>query len=120
MCSPADPVFSDQELENLLRTTQTDLEEWGYPLLDGIEVRSGRLANSPVIEKLGLHFLRVLTDESVVNTPANQAPTLQVATPSGKTGFIPAFMLAPLGNDQLCYRKEGDGWKITGYIGGEP
>ena len=41
-------------------------------------------------------------------------------TPTGKTGFIPAFALAPLGNDQLCYRKEADGWKIIGYIGGDP
>ena len=120
ICSPADPVFNDQELESLLKTTQTDLEEWGYPLINGIEVRSGRQANAPVIETVGLHFVRVLVDESAVNMAPNQLPTLQIVTPSGKTGFIPAFALAPLGNDQLCYRKEADGWKIAGYIGGDP
>ncbi len=118
-CSPADPVFSEQEFEKLLMTTQTNLEDWGYPLINGIEVRSGRLANAPVIEKLGLHFVRVLSDENAANIPPNQAPTLEIVTPSGKTGHIPAFALAPLGHDQLCYRKEADGWKISGYIGGE-
>jgi hypothetical protein len=119
VCSPADPVFNEQEFENLLKATQTHLEEWGYPLLNGIEVHSGRLANAPIIEKLGLHFVRVLGDESAVNTPTNQPPVLEIVTPSGKTGYIPAFMLAPLGNDQLCYRKDADGWKIGGYIGGD-
>ena len=120
ICSPADPVFNDQEFESLLKATQTDLEEWGYPLINGIEVRSGRQANAAVIETLGLHFLRVLADESAASMAPSQLPTLQVATPSGKTGFVPAFALAPLGNDQLCYRKESDGWKISGYIGGDP
>jgi hypothetical protein len=120
VCSPADPVFNEQEFENLLKDTQVPLEDWGYPLFTGIEVRSGRTANAPVVEKLGLHFIRVIPDESMVNTPANEMPTLQVVTPTGKTGYVPAFALAPLGNDQLCYRKEADGWKIIGYVGGEP
>lgn len=120
ICSPADPVFDEHEFETLLKASGTALEDWGYPLLAGIEVRSGRAANAPVIEKLGLHFVRVLADENAGNVPPNQVPTLRVATPSGKTGFIPAYALAPLGNDQLCYRKGGDGWKITGYVGGDP
>jgi hypothetical protein len=40
-----------------------------------------------------------------------------VATPSGKIGFISADVLAPLGNDQVCYVKEADGWKIAGFVG---
>ena len=117
VCSPADPIFSEQEFENLLKATQTYLEDWGYPLINGIEVRSGPRANATVIEKLGLHFVRVLSDESAATTPPSQAPALEIVTPSGKTGYIPAFVLAPLGNDQLCYRKDADGWKIAGYIG---
>ncbi len=119
ICSPADPVFNDRDFEALLKATQTDLEDWGYPLLDGIEVRATRLSNAPVIDKLGLHFVRVLVDENSSTIGPNQLPALQVVTPSGKTGYIPAFALAPLGNDQLCYRKEADGWKIVGYIGGD-
>jgi hypothetical protein len=119
ICSPADPVFNDKDFEALLKATQTELEDWGYPLLDGIEVRSTRLSNAPVIDKLGLHFVRVLVDENSPAIGPNQLPVLQVVTASGKTGYIPAFALAPLGNDQLCYRKEGSGWKIVGYIGGD-
>ena len=120
ICSPADPVFNDKEFEELLKATQTDLEEWGYPLLSGIEVRASRLSKAPVIETLGLHFVRVLVEESAVAPGPNQLPLLQIVTPGGKSGFIPAFALAPLGNDQLCYRKVADGWKIIGYIGGDP
>lgn len=120
ICSPADPVFNDKDLENLLKVSGTDLEEWGYPLVTALEVRSGRKGTDPVIEKLGLHFIRVLTDDSTLTTPPNQTPTLRIVTPSGKTGYVPAFALAPLGNDQLCYRKDGKDWKIAGYIGGEP
>ena len=46
-------------------------------------------------------------------------PMLKVMTPSGKLGFIPADSVSPLGNDQLCYIKEGANWKIVGFIGGE-
>ena len=119
ICSPADPGFDDQEFEDLLNATKTYMEEWGYPLQSGIEVRSGRPLNTPVIEKLGLYFIRVLTDESAVNTPPSQAPLLRIATPSGKTGYIPVYVLAPFGNDQICYRKDADDWKITGYVGGD-
>lgn len=120
ICSPADPVFDDKELENLIKTTGVDLEDWGYPLITGIEVRSGRMANDPVIETLGLHFVRVVIEENAAPPPDNQAPTIKVVTPSGKVGFLPSFAIAPLGNDQLCYRKEGADWKIAGFIGGEP
>jgi hypothetical protein len=120
ICSPADPVFNDKELETLIKTTQTDLEDWGYPLVTGIEVRSGRRPNDPVVEKLGLHFVRVLIEENAAQPSGSEPPTLKVVTPSGKTGYLPAFALAPLGNDQLCYRKEGTDWKIAGFIGGEP
>ena len=120
ICSPADPVFNDKELEALIKTSQTDLEDWGYPLVTGIEVRSGRKPNDPVIETLGLHFIRVLIEENVTPPPSGQPPTLKIVTPSGKVGYLPAFALAPLGNDQLCYRKDSAGWKIAGFVGGEP
>jgi hypothetical protein len=43
-----------------------------------------------------------------------------VVTPSGKTGFVSIEEISPIGNDQLCYVKDGSAWKIAGYIGGEP
>ena len=30
---------------------------------------------------------------------------------------MPIDEIAPLGNDQLCYVKDGSGWKIGGYLG---
>jgi hypothetical protein len=116
ICSPADPTFNAQELESLAKATGTDEGDWAYPTQTGLEVHSGPQPNSPVVEKLGLHFVRVMQD----NAPGDQQnPMLKVVTPSGKTGFVLAEALSPLGNDQLCFSKEGGGWKISGFIGGD-
>ena len=116
ICSPADPTFNAQELEALAKATGTEEGDWAYPTQTGLEVHSGPQPNSPVIEKLGLHFVRVMED----NAPGNQqSPMLKVVTPSGKTGFVPAEALSPLGSDQLCFTKEAAGWKISGFIGGD-
>src|SRR6476469_657679 len=116
ICSPADPTFNPQELEALAKATGTEEGDWAYPTQTGLEVHSGPQPNSPVVEKLGLHFVRVMED----NAPGNQqSPMLKVVTPSGKTGFVPAEALSPLGSDQLCFSKEGGGWKISGFIGGD-
>ncbi len=116
ICSPADPTFNPQELEALAKATGTEEGDWAYPTQTGLEVHSGPQPNSPVVEKLGLHFVRVMED----NAPGNQqSPMLKVVTPSGKTGFVPAEALSPLGSDQLCFSKEGSGWKISGFIGGD-
>jgi len=118
ICSPPDPTYNQQDFEALLQTTKTHAEEWGYVLINNIEVRSGRRPNDPVVETLGLHFVRVLEEASETNA-AQPLPLLLVVTPSGKTGYIPDFALAQLGNDQLCYRKDANGWKIVGFLGGE-
>ena len=116
ICSPADPTFNPQELEALAKATGTEEGDWAYPTQTGLEVHSGPQPNSPVVEKLGLHFVRVMQD----NAPGDQQnPMLKVVTPSGKTGFVPAEALSPLGSDQLCFSKEGGGWKISGFIGGD-
>jgi hypothetical protein len=116
ICSPADPTFNAQELEALAKSTGTEEGDWAYPTQTGLDVHAGPQPNSPVVEKLGLHFVRVMQD----NAPGNQqSPMLKVVTPSGKTGFVPAEALSPLGNDQLCFTKEGGGWKISGFIGGD-
>jgi hypothetical protein len=116
ICSPADPTFKPEELEALAKATGTEEGDWAYPTQAGLEVHSGPQPNSPVVEKLGLHFVRVLED----NAPGNQqSPMLKVVTPSGKTGYVPAEALSPLGNDELCFTKEASGWKISGFIGGD-
>ncbi len=112
ICAPADPTFNLQELEALAKATGTEEGDWAFPTQTGLEVHSGPQPNSPVIEKLGLHFVRVMQDQN-----AEPGPMLKVVTPAGKTGFVPAEALSPLGSDQLCYSKEAGGWKISGFVG---
>ena len=68
ICAPADPSFNEQELEALAKSTGTDPGDWAYPTQPGVEVHGGPQPNSPVIEKLGMHFVRVMED----NAPPNQ------------------------------------------------
>ena len=117
-CAPADPVFDIKQLEELAKQTGTNEAEWGYPAQPGVEVRASAQPNAPVIEKLGMHFVRVM-DEDTPEPPPGQAPMLKVVVPSGKVGFVSADSSSPLGNDQLCYAKGAAGWMIAGFVGGE-
>jgi hypothetical protein len=116
ICAPADPVFKPEELEALAKATGTNEGDWGFPTQSGIEVHAAPQPNSPVVEKLGMHFVLVMPEDAPDNQPS---PMLRVVTPSGKTGFVPIEAINPLGSDQICYSKEGAGWKISGFIGGE-
>jgi hypothetical protein len=116
-CAPADPNLNNADFEALGKATQTEPSDWGYPAKDGIEVHATAQPNSPVIEKLGLFLVRVLPDSAPPSSP--DGPILiHVALPSGKTGFVDAQALLPLGGDQMCYGKDAGGWKIIGYLGG--
>jgi len=116
VCAPADPTFNVQELQAVGKATQTQPGDWAYPAKDGVEARSAAKADASVVEKMGMHFVRVLPDAAA---PGGNAPDfVQVALPSGKTGFVSADALVPLGGDQICYIKEAAGWKIAGYLGG--
>jgi hypothetical protein len=112
ICAPADPSFNPQELEALAKATGTEEGDWAFPSQAGLEVHAGPQPNSPVIEKLGLHFVRVMQDQN-----AEPGPMLKIVAPSGKTGYVPAEALSPLGSDQLCYSKVAGGWKISGFVG---
>jgi hypothetical protein len=113
ICAPADPAYNAQELDELLKATQTDASQWGYPVSADIEVHAAALANAPVVDKLGLAFVRV----SPENTPTSAA-YVRIVTPGGKAGYVSVDAIAPIGNDQLCYVYDGGAWKIGGYIGG--
>jgi hypothetical protein len=115
VCSPADLVFDQNEAGALVDATKTDPSEWGFPIDAGAEVRAEPKPDAAVVERLGMHLIRVLYDETV---SSDQAPDfVRVVTPSGKTGYVASDALAPLGSDQLCYVKEPGGWKIAGYVG---
>ncbi len=119
MCAPANPSFDENAFEQLVKTTGTEAGDWGFPSKAGIEVRATAQPNAPVIDRLGLHLVRVIEDQPTGAAP-QQAPTsLRVVTPSGKTGFVAPDAISPLGNDQMCYRNDAGAWKIAGYAGEE-
>ena len=113
-CAPADPGFDGKAMQEILEATGSDIAEWGYPVSDGVEVRDKPDPKAPVAQKLGLHFVRVAPDAAMENAAGS---FLRIVTPAGKYGYVSIDDIAPLGNDQLCYAKEGADWKIVGYIG---
>jgi hypothetical protein len=118
LCAPADPAFDENAAEALAKETQTDPGEWGYPVKDGVEVRAAGKPDAAVTDKLGLYLVRVYPDDSPA--AAVQGPDfIRIVLPSGKTGYVAGDQLLSLGNEQLCYSKEGGGWKIAGFISGQ-
>jgi hypothetical protein len=115
LCAPSVPQFDEQAFEKAVQDTGSDPGEWGFPVAEGVEVRAAAAANAPAIERLAMVLVRVLPDDSATQ----EVPFVRVATPAGKTGFVPLDAIAALASDQICYLKDGTGWKITGYIGGE-
>ena len=113
LCAPGEPAYNAQEFADLLKTTQTEVSEWGYPVSAGIEVRATAQASAPAVDKLGLTFVRVAPE-----TTPTSAAYLRIVTPGGKTGYVSVDSIGPLGNDQLCYVNDNGAWKIGGFIGG--
>lgn len=120
ICAPADPQFDEKQLEEVAKATGADPGDFAFPLGDSVEVRSAPRADAPVSEKLGMVLIRIFPDPKQAQPKPNEIPLVRVVTPSGKIGFISADFLSPLGNDQVCYVKQADGWKITGYVGTGP
>ena len=117
MCGPGDPDYDATEADLLLEATGTDFGDWVFPAKDGVEVRADPAPASKVIGKLGLHLVWVYPDDSPAS--AVQADSVRIVLPSGQLGFVSVDALLALDGDQLCYSKEGDGWKITGLRGGD-
>jgi hypothetical protein len=117
-CAPAEAAFDEKAADELATATQTDASDWVFPVRDGIEVRADAKKDAPVVDTLGLYLVRVLPDDSPVH--AVLAAFVKVLTPAGKVGFVPVETVLPIGGEQLCYLKDASGWKIAGFLGGEP
>jgi hypothetical protein len=118
VCAPAEPRFDVKAFEALMKATQTEAQDWGYPAKSGVEVRGAAKLDAPVIDKIGLILVHVLPDSPPPDSASQTPPLLHVALPSGKTGFVLIDALSSLGGDQMCYTKDSGSWKITGYFGG--
>ena len=113
MCSPADPGYDREALDQLIDDSDTDPIDWGYPVSPNVEVRAAGDDAAPVVDRLGLYFVRIIPD-AVTASPSY----IHIAMPSGKTGYVAIDAIAPMGNDQICYVPVKSGWKIGGYVGG--
>ena len=118
VCGPADPGFNEDEFQALLDATQTDVSDWFYPVVGGIDLRSAPRSNAPSLGKIGLTFVRVLAFDAATVSSPDAAEFLRIILPSGRIGFVRANQIASLGVSQICYVKEGNAWKIAGMLGG--
>jgi len=119
MCSPANPTFDEKVAEQVAKDTGTDPGDWGYPTKDGVDVHAAAKADSPVLEKLRLHLVRVMPEEPPPGAQPQEQPFVRVVTPSGKVGYASEEFLSSLDSDQMCYVKDASGWKIAGYAGND-
>ncbi len=122
LCGPANPTFDEAAADALAKETGTDPSEWGYVTRADAEVRGAAKADAAVVEKLGLHLVRILPEDQpapAAGAPPQEAPFLHVVTPSGKVGYVQEELISALGTDQLCYTKDGGAWKIAGYAGND-
>jgi hypothetical protein len=113
MCAPAEPGYDRKALADLIKATNSDVTEWGYTLSAGLAVRAAPQNSAPVVDTLGFHFVHILPE-----TASDPPSYMRIATPAGKTGYVLIDSIAPIGNDQICYVKDGAAWKIGGYVGG--
>jgi hypothetical protein len=118
ICSPGEPGFDEKAADELANATQTDASDWVYPVRDGVEVRSDAQPTASVVEKLGLYLVRAIDDDSPANA-VTQA-FVKVMTPSGKSGYVPVDAVKAVVGPQMCYLKDASGWKIAGFLGGDP
>jgi hypothetical protein len=119
MCGPAGPQIDGQAFEALVKQTGTEPGDWAFPVAPNLEVRGAGQPKAPVIEKLGLHLIRVIADPPPANAAQTPPTFIRIVTPSGKTGFVAVEAISPIGFDQLCYVKDASGWKITGFAAAE-
>jgi hypothetical protein len=118
-CAPAPPELNEKDFDALIKATQTDPGEWSYPAAAGVEVRATPQAAASVVEKLGVHLVRVMVDDSPANAVQGaNADWTRIVAPSGKVGYVAASAINNLIEDQICYLKDASGWKITGVVGG--
>jgi hypothetical protein len=114
ICGPGEPKYDSAAAADLATQTETSSSFWYYPVAAGVEVRAGPGADSAVAGKLGLHLVWVHPDDSA---PGER---LRIVLPSGQLGYVAAESLLPLPIDLLCYVKDGNTWRIAGYVGGLP
>jgi hypothetical protein len=117
ICAPGEPKHDTAAATALGDATGTTSSFWYYPT-KALEVRDGPAPGAKVTGKLGMHLVWVYPDESPAAAVFNDS--VRIVLPSGEFGWVAADALVPLPGDLLCYVKEGDAWRIAGFLGGLP
>jgi hypothetical protein len=117
ICAPSRPQFDEVEFDRM-NTAAMSPAGWVYPRAAGVAMRAAPKTTAGVIERLGLHLVRLLGYEaSEIDSDSTRTAWAQVAAPSGKTGYAAPGTMFPLRGDQLCYVKDMTGrWRIAGYV----
>ncbi|MBX9777597.1 MAG: hypothetical protein K2Y71_24725 [Xanthobacteraceae bacterium] len=118
ICAPGEPKLDSAEAAALGEATGTTSSFWYYPSKAGLEVRDGAAPGAKVTGKLGMHLVWVYPDESPAAAVFNDS--VRIVLPSGAFGWVAAEALMPLPGDLLCYVKDGNSWRIAGFLGGMP
>ena len=119
LCSPANPTFDEAAADQVAKDTGTDPGEWAYTSKPDVEVHDAPKADAPVIEKLGQQLVRTLPEQPTPGAQQQDMPFVRVVASSGKVGYVAEEFLSSLDSDQICYVKDGAGWKIAGYAGND-
>jgi hypothetical protein len=119
VCAPGRPQFDAFEFDWLLEVTHSARTDWGYPRTGDAEVRAQPQARGPIVDRVGSHFVRLLTAEGGNDgADATGAAWVRVATPAGRSGFVAPGRIAPAYPPRLCYAKDALGrWSIAGFVG---
>ena len=120
VCTPTTATVVDDKVFELATSkleTDDDAANWYFTLRD-TPVAKAPGDNGPPIAKLGTVAIPVLSfhPPSPEDGPAVTPTHLEVLTPNGRTGWIPASAARPYSSERLCFAKTAKGeWKIVVY-----
>jgi hypothetical protein len=120
VCAPAPPIYDGIAFARMLDETYGADFDWTYPRSDGTPIRSAPEAGAPLLDTLGLHFVRRLGIAQADGAAAsNRNRWARIVTPAGLLGFVAPGSLGSLKSERLCYSKDAIGrWRIAGVIAG--
>jgi hypothetical protein len=118
VCAPAPPIYDALAFARMLYEAHGAEFDWTYPRADRTPVRASAEAGAPVIDTIGLHFVRRLGYGPSAKGTTRRSWS-RIVTPSGLVGFVAPRDLLSLVSERLCYGQDVVGrWNIAGFIAG--
>ena len=114
LCAPAEPAYDLHRARGAARGDQYRRDRLGLSGV-GRHRRARGAAGQRADDSTSSAFISCASCRTRRPT---RRPTCASPRRSGKIGFVSIDSIAPIGNDQVCYVKDGGVWKIGGYVGG--